>query len=209
MSTNARSPRQRLTADARRSQLEAATIEIVGQIGYQATSADAIAQAASVSKGLLWHYYGDLDDLMAAAARRAFDVLSNAVIDGLDRSLPIPDLLRAAIRRAAQLPGTHGTYLLAVRQIAINLRNADGSLRLDASEYDQLYAGQETLLRHGQQLGQLRSDLDPRLLAVTYQGAIDSMIDHLMKNADVDADAYASLVADVLLGGMERGGPEV
>lgn len=202
MTADQRPKRQRLNADVRRAQLEDAAVELVGRVGYLATPADAIARLAGVSKGLLWHYFDDYDHLMAAAARRAFAVLSAAVTDDLDRSVPVPDLMRKAIRRAAQLPRTHAAQLKAIRQIAMNLHHPDGSLQLGPTEYDQLYEAQESLIRSAQQRGELRSDLDPRLLAVTYQGAIDNMIDYISRSPQVDVEAHAALVADVILDGI-------
>lgn len=61
---------QRLSAETRREQLEQAAIVVVAVDGYAAASADAVARTASASKGLLWHYYTDLNDLLVHAARR-------------------------------------------------------------------------------------------------------------------------------------------
>lgn len=197
--------RRRLSPEVRRAQLETATLEVVAAVGYAATGADAIATAAGVSKGLLWHYYDDLDALMAAAARRGFGELETAVVSSLDLLAPVPDLLRAAIRRAAELPGTHPRQLSAIRQIVNGLRRPDGSPVLTQDEYADLYAAQERLLRRGQADGTIRPDLDARLLAITYQGAVDAMINHLHQNPDIDPGALADLTATVLLDGFSSG----
>ncbi len=47
-----------------------------------------------------------------------------------------------------------------------------------------------------------RADLDPLLLAVTYQGAVDSMLGFLDAHPHADADQHAATVADILLGGI-------
>lgn len=194
--------RQRLSAEARRLQLETAAIEIVGRDGLAAATADAIARAAGVSKGLLWHYFTDFDDLMAHAARRAFTSLEADVAADIDLDADVGDLLRAAIRRAAQLPATHGAELRTIRQIVLNLGAFGGGAALRDREYSALYARQATLLRRGQERGQLRADLDPHLLAVTYQGMVDSMLEFLDTNPDIDPLTYADHVADVLLAGI-------
>ncbi|MBF5001624.1 TetR family transcriptional regulator [Nocardia sp. BSTN01] len=194
--------RQRLSAEARRHQLETAAIEIVGRDGLAAATADAIARAAGVSKGLLWHYFTDFDDLMAHAARRAFTSLEAVVAADIDRDADVDDLLRAAIRRAAQLPATHGAELRTIRQIVLDLGAFGGGAALRDREYRALYARQATLLRRGQEQGQLRADLDPHLLAVTYQGMVDSMLEYLDTNPDIDPLSYADHIADVLLAGI-------
>lgn len=182
--------------------MEDATLEVVAALGYAATGADAIAATAGVSKGLLWHYYDDLGALMAAAARRGFSQLETAVVSSLDLQAPVPDLLRAAIRRAARLPSTHPRQLAAIRQIVNGLRRPDGSPVLTQDEYAELYAAQERLLRRGQADGTIRPDLDARLLAITYQGTVDAMISHLQQNPDIAPEALAELTATVLLDGL-------
>jgi hypothetical protein len=115
---------------------------------------------------------------------------------------PVPELFRSAIRRAAQLPATHPAELQALRQIAIGLRPDTDEATLRANEYRQLHEHQATLFARGQSEGDLRPDLDPHLLAVTYQGMVDTMLDHLDSDPSLDPHAVADHVADVLLGGI-------
>ncbi len=191
-------PRRRLSAQARRTQLVEAAVVVVASTGYQRTGADAVVARAGVSKGLLWHYFEGLEDLMLATAEHCFATLTSAVVDGLDRSLPVPDLLRAAIHAASRLPASHRDEIAALRQIVTNLRRPDGSPRLDETAYDDLYAGQAELFRAGQRDGDIRPGLDPVLLSVTYQAAVDGMITHLHRHPEVDAERYAD---------ARRGGP--
>jgi AcrR family transcriptional regulator len=195
-------PRQRLTAEARREQLAAAAVEVVARDGYAAATAEAVARAAGVSKGLLWHYFADLDDLLAHAARRALAGLEAAVAADVDPAAPVPVLLRAAVHRAARLPATHGRELRAIRQITGNLRGPDGAPRLREVEYDGLHARQAELVRRGQREGHLRPDLDPLLVAVSYQGLVDTMLEHLDNHPGLDPAAFADHTAALLLGGI-------
>jgi AcrR family transcriptional regulator len=190
--------RQRLSAETRREQLEQAAVVVIADGGY----AEAIARAAGTSKGLLWHYYTDIDDLLVHAARRALRVLEAAVAADLDITAALPELLRAAIRRAATLPDTHGRELRAIRHLVDNLRGPDGLPLLRDSDSKPLLQRQADLLRRGQREGHLRADLDPYLLAVTYQGLVDTMLDHLSQHPDIDSDRYAEHTAAVPLDGI-------
>ena len=196
--------RQRLGAEERREQLVAAAVAVVAGHGYRAATADAIARHADVSKGLLWHYFADLDDLMEVAARRTLVALRAAVAADVDLSAPAPRLIRAAIHRAVALRRTHGAELRALRQIVANLRGPDGAPRLGSTDYDETYDRQEEIFRRGQRDGDFRAGLDPRLLAVTYQGAVDTMLAYLDAHPGDDAERHATTVADVLLGGICR-----
>lgn len=200
--TVAPTPRRRLSPDARKEQLECAAIDLVGRDGLPATTAEVIAEAAGVSKGLLWRYYDNLDALLVAAARRAFVALEKAVSVDVDLDAPAATLFTAAIHRAAGLPATHPAELRTVRQIGAAFATADGDPAERAAEYAALHRRQAELLRRCQERGDIRPDLDVVLLAVTYQGMVDTMLDHLDADPTLDPDTYADHVAEVFLGGV-------
>ena len=193
--------RQRLSAEERREQLMAAVVEVLAAHGYRGASADAIARRAGVSKGLLWHYFADLDELFEMTAHRTLNLLRSTVGSTLDLDAPTPDVIRTAIRRAAALGRTHGKERRAIGEIVVNLRNADGSLRLGLQDYEEM-----TELRKPSSGGARPTATfvprRPRLLAVTYQGAVDAMLGYLDSHPDIDADDYAATVAAVLLDGI-------
>lgn len=196
-----RTRRQRLTGEQRRQQLSRATIAVVSRVGYQNASLSAIVAEAGVSKGLLWHYFADGDELMEVTARATLVRLRETVADDVDLSAPVPQVIRAAIHRAAALYRTHRDDLRAMREIVDNLRHPDGTRRLVLDDYEQTYQMQEALFQRGQDEGTLRP-VDTRYLAVTYQGSVDAMLNYLDAHPNTDADQYATTVADILLDGI-------
>lgn len=194
-------PRQRLTPDERRAQLCTAAIAIIAEDGYVAATADAIARRAGVSKGLLWHHFADRDDLLHETAIRALATLRSAVGAQLDLTAAAPTVIRAALHGAAALVQTHAAERHALSEIVVNLRAPDGSLRLGLADYQETYASQAAIFRRGQGEGDIRADLDPLVLAVTYQGAVDGMLGLLETHPDTDPAQVADAVADVLLRG--------
>jgi AcrR family transcriptional regulator len=201
-----RAPRRRLSAAARKDALIRATVAVVAKHGYPRASLTKIAETAGVSKGLLWHYFRDNDDLMTQTARSTLVLVRTAVADDLDLTAPVTTIIRSAIARAARLPLTHPDELSAVEAIVANLRDADGRPRLDLTEYDETYAQQEALFRRGQREGSLRSNHDPHLMAVTYQGAVDTMLAYLQTHPDTDPAQHAAALADLLLTGFAVAG---
>lgn len=194
--------RRRLGPQERRAQLIAAAGEVLAELGYQAATADAIATRAGVSKGLLWHYFSDIDALFEATAHQILLEQRRAVGASLDLAAPAPDVIRAAVRGAADLRHTHSAHRRALEAIVLNLRAADGGMRLGIKDFEDTYAEQESIFRRGQADGDFRADLDPRVMAVTYQGAVDSMLGYLDAHPDTDAAGHARAVTEILLGGM-------
>ncbi|WP_028927784.1 TetR family transcriptional regulator [Pseudonocardia acaciae] len=193
-------PRERLGEERRREQIIRATLEVVSERGYEYASLAHIARAAGVSKGLVSHYFGTKDDLMATAARVTMTELRDAVASELDLTAPVPDVIRSALRHAAQLGRTHSTEFRALTRITHNLRGPDGLPRLTLADYEDTYRAQEMLFRRGQEEGTLRG-FDTRVMAVTYQGAIDMMLAYLDEHPDIDPVHYADALADILLAG--------
>jgi AcrR family transcriptional regulator len=198
-----RPPRRRLGAEERRRQLIAATVSVLSRCGYQNASLADIAREAGVAKGLLWHYFADGDDLMEQTARVTLAALRETVASDIDLTAEIPQVIRAAIRRAAALRESHGAELRAMREIMQNLRGPDGTLRFGLNEhYEETYTLQAALFQRGKDEGSLRTSVDTHYLAVTYQGAVDAMLAYLDSYPETDAEAHAAAVADILLTGI-------
>lgn len=72
--------RQRLSEEQRRAQILTATIEVVAELWFEATSASAIAGHAGLSKGLIWHYLDDKVELMRHAVAQAMDQIAHKLV---------------------------------------------------------------------------------------------------------------------------------
>ncbi|MGQ4512049.1 TetR family transcriptional regulator [Streptomyces sp. DW26H14] len=195
--------RRRLSEEVRRTQIIRATVAVVAELGYEGASLARIAKRAEVSKGLVSHYFTDKDHLMETVARTTLVALRQNIADTLDLAEPVPAVLRAAIHRAAGLNATHQSELAAMRRIAGNLRDAEGLPRLGSDEYEETYRGQEALFRRGQEEGSLR-DFDTRVMAITYQSAVDAMLTYLHEHPEADAQHYADALADLVIAAIGR-----
>ena len=195
--------RRRLGEDERREQIIRGCVEVLAGEGYRNASLARIARAAGVSKGLISHYFSDKETLMERTAIATVAYLRAEVASAIDLTAAVPDVFRAAVHHASQLRRSHSRELRAVDQIAHNLRQSDGAPRLDLRAYEDTYQAQERLFQRGQQKGSLR-DFDTRVMAVTYQGAVDTMIAYLDAHPETDAHAYADALADLLLSAIRR-----
>src|SRR5579883_2676993 len=99
-------PRTRLDVEERRKQLVALGIELFAERTYDDVSIDELAQAAGISKGLLYHYFPTKRDFYVATVREAAQQLLDrtatpAQMDPLDR-------LRAGLDAYIDYVGKHG-----------------------------------------------------------------------------------------------------
>jgi AcrR family transcriptional regulator len=193
--------RRRLHEDERRDQIVRATVAAVAELGYEGASLARIADRAGVSKGLVSHHFADKDDLMAQTVTVTVRRLREEIGAALELTAPVPQVIRAAIRRAAGLQTTHRRELSALRRIVHALRASGDGRRLSLADYEETYQAQRRLFERGQAEGTLRP-LDPAVVAVTYQGAIDTMLEYADAHPDVDLEHYAEVLADIVLGGI-------
>ena len=98
-------------------------------------------------------------------------------------------MLQAYIRSAVEYIGTHRMQMVALLEIALNFRTADGKLRYRGTE-EWVLTALEALLRQGQEEGEFRA-FDLRVMAVTIRQAIDAVAPLLAAHPNLDTDLYA------------------
>lgn len=98
--TRKKTPRTYLRADERRRQLLAAAAELVGKSGWEALGMLPLAEAAGVSRQLVYEHFENLASLRLAVTRYLFEEMFEAANDALER---FPDDLAAAARTAVRL----------------------------------------------------------------------------------------------------------
>jgi AcrR family transcriptional regulator len=184
--------------EVRRRQIMAATVAVVAEVGYAGASLAAISRHAGLSKGLLSYHFRDKDDLMEQTARWAFAAFEEAVVAAVDLDAPAPQVLRQLVHEIAAHGTAHPEQRRALDQIARNLRRPDGTPSFGLTDYESTYAAQEQLFRRGQRDGDFRP-FDTRVMAVTFQAAIDAMFGYADAHPDVDLERHAGELADLLL----------
>lgn len=106
-----RGPR-RMTTEARREQLLAFGRQHFAEHGYEAMPMDAIAECAGVSKGLLYHYFGNQRGFYMETVRTVTDEVI-AIIE-LAADPPFDQAFRAMVTRFVGYVQEHGAIYTAL-----------------------------------------------------------------------------------------------
>ena len=122
-----KTPRTYLRADERRRQLLATAAELVGKRGWEALGMVPLAEAAGISRQLVYEHFENLPALRLEVTRYLFEEMFEAASEALER---FPDDLAAAARTAVRLqlelpPGAR----LALREIGPGPASASTPLR--------------------------------------------------------------------------------
>jgi TetR/AcrR family transcriptional regulator, fatty acid metabolism regulator protein len=193
------------TLDKRRILIDAA-VRVFARRGYHAARVGDIAEEAGVAHGLLYHYFSSKEEVLETIFNETWSELLEAVRDVEESGDPARVQLRhvAAIllRSWRRQPDLVRVLVLEVTRSA--------QLGQRVSDVRDAFAAIERIVTRGQEAGDLRSDLDPRLASVVFYGAIEEILTgwvlELLPDADEDVARAEETVVEILGGGLAAHG---
>src|SRR3954451_123167 len=188
----------------RRSELLNAAVRVFARKGYHASRVGDIAEEASVAHGLLYHYFRSKDELLETIFRETWRDVLDAVraIEETDESARerlagVAKILLRAWRRGPDLVRVPG------REVT---RSAHVQRRVE--DIDQAFAGLERIIARGQEDGEFRSDVDPRMVSYVFYGALEEILTGWvlgqLDDGDEQITAAEQTVIEIVCGGLAR-----
>jgi AcrR family transcriptional regulator len=151
-------------SEARKAQIAEATIAVLADRGYAATTFEAICEQARLSsKRLISYHFAGKDELFATVVRRVLADAAAFARPALDAAPDARARLLAYVRAHVAYAAAHPDRVRAVRQIAVNAGSPD---------YEAAVGEVATLLADGQRTGAFRS-FDPALMAAVFRAGLD------------------------------------
>ena len=182
---------------ARRAQIVDAAIDTIAEVGYARTSLGRIAERARISRGLISYHFAGKEELITEIARSVIDKSRAYMLPRITSESTGPGMLRAYIESNLAFIREHRNLLIAIVEIARH-RAAEGTApRIPGHEPDQAVRLLAELLARFQKAGDLRSDFDPRTVAIAIRAAIDAAPARLSADPQFDIDAYAQNIIQV------------
>ena len=183
-------PHPTFTEAARRAQLIECAIETIATLGYAQASLAHIAKQAGISKSMITYYFSSKEALIEQVVTEIYTAAVQAVTPQIAAQPTATLRLQAYIRSAVDYIGTHRMRMVALLEIALNFRTADGKLRYGGTTEEWILTALEALLRQGQEEGEFRA-FDLRVMAVTIRRAIDAVAPLFAANPNLDVESYA------------------
>ncbi len=183
------------TERARRAQIVESAIEVVAELGYAQTSIRRIAERVGVAMSVVLYHFANKDELVGAVVTRAYRSAVATVVPPVEAETTAAGRLRAFIRANAAFLAAHTTQYMALLDIGLNYRSADGG-RLDQLEIDPALLADlakldlEAILRGGLDSGEFRS-MNTRHVAVAVQGALNGAVLEVARDREFDVLGYA------------------
>ena len=190
-------PGRTFTETARRAQIIAAAIDTIAELGYGQASLARIAERAGTSKGVILYHFGGKDELIR-------ELVAELVARGVGYMEPRIEAeptgagkLRAYIESNLAFMAGNRNHMVAIVEIVLNARAADGSRLYDPSVQDAGVAALQQLLAYFQGTGEFRTGFDPHVMAMAIRAAINAVPAQLARDPALDVGHHARELADL------------
>ena len=149
--------------------------------GFEATTVAEIAEAADVAQGTFFNHFASKNDLLAEMANEASDHLHGMVDAQCAHS---PSALARIAGFAEAVASELGQASGLARDVILELMRT-GARQGEAHPYlAGVYAPFTAILREGQELGEVRGDLDATFLAEVVVGALNGSVTSWLADPD-------------------------
>jgi TetR/AcrR family fatty acid metabolism transcriptional regulator len=156
----------------RRSQILAAAVKVFAEKGFHASRVGDVAEEAGVAYGLVYHYYKSKEDLLETIFRTTWTEMLARVREVEEAGVPAAEAVRQV---TALLLRTWRRDPDLVRVLVREVTRSQ-HVQQEVEEISHAMQALEDIVRRGQESGEFRADLDARLAAVVFYGALDEVL---------------------------------
>jgi AcrR family transcriptional regulator len=185
-----------LAQTARRALIIDCAVDAIAEVGFVKASVDQIAKRVGVSKGVITYHFPNKEEIVDAIVEKVVSVGRAYMEPRIIAETSVAGRLRAYIESHLEFMDAHRKLLIALVEIAMNARRADGSLVIGPAARAERVASLEELLRAGQRSGEFRH-FNRRVMALTIIQAIDGMPPLLTREPGLDVKLHAKELATV------------
>ncbi|HZC30963.1 MAG TPA: TetR/AcrR family transcriptional regulator [Gaiellaceae bacterium] len=159
-------------AEEKRRQLLDAAVRVFAQKGFHTSRVGDIAEEAGVAHGLLYHYFTSKDEVLETIFRENWEIL----VTRLRAVAEAEESVRDQLRHAAAILLRTWLHEPDVVRVIIGEISRTHAVEERIAELERPIEVIREIIERGQQDGEIRSELDPRLAAVVFYGGIDELL---------------------------------
>jgi TetR/AcrR family transcriptional regulator, fatty acid metabolism regulator protein len=186
----------------KRRQILRAAITVFARSGYHTSRVSDVAKEAGVAYGLVYHYVGSKEDLLETIFRTTWTEMLARVREVEAARVPAAEAVRQVtallLRTWRRDPDL---VRVLVREVTRNQH-----VQQEIEEITEAMEALERIIRRGQETGEFRAELDPRLAAVVFYGALEEVLSSWvlgqLPDRDEDIARAERNVVSVLTGGF-------
>jgi AcrR family transcriptional regulator len=189
------------TQTARRTQIVAAAIEVIAEIGWAQTSIRKIADRVGVAMSAVLYHFGTKDNLVDAIIEQMYRSALAAVAPALQAENTSAGRLAAYIRANIAYFDTHRTHLAALAQLGAGYQPTDGrrfdELGMTDELREELTVLDPTAILLAGQREQEFGEFPVGSMSTALRGAVNAVVEKILHEPDFDAHAYAEDLVNI------------
>lgn len=179
--------------------------------GYRHTTAEQVAEAAGLTKGSLYFYFGSKANVLMQLLDRAEAVTVEAMEERVAAAGPhARDRLVAFIHGQAQLGVELAETVLLLILMSIEFQGTGDAIeRRVQAIYGRLYRAVEGIIEDGKATGAFRADVGTReQAAIVMAGHDGTLMEWYRRRGDLDGPELVRALRNTMLDGMTRLEPD-
>lgn len=189
--------RRSFIEEARRRQIIASAVEVIAEVGYSNASLARIAKRAGISKGVISYHFDGKDDLMTQVVIQLFVSGGEFMAPLLAAADGAHNKLHTYIESNLRFIDANKKYVAAMSDVVVNLRDADGRLKFEASDGErEILTPLIVLLEDGQRAGEF-GKFDAVVIAKLIRDNIDGIASRAVREADFDVATYTDALCQL------------
>jgi AcrR family transcriptional regulator len=166
--------------------------------GYDGASLDDIARAAGITKASIYYHVRSKEELLSRGVGRAFDALYAVMEEPVAKTGGAAGRLRHIVRRTIEITVAMLPEVALLLRVRGNTR-AERRIVERRREFDHLIA---RFVARAQRAGELRRDLDPRLVTRLLFGMLNSITEWYRPEGELSAEGIADAVFKIAFDGL-------
>jgi AcrR family transcriptional regulator len=194
-----------VSQEEKRRQILDAAVRAFARKGYHACRVGEIAEEAGVAYGLVYHYFGSKEEVLQTIFRETWEQMLARIREVEDGGDPAPEKVRKV---TALLLRTWRRDPDLVRVLVREVTRSPEQLQQQVGEIGHAYEALERIVAGGQATGEFRTDLDAKIAATVFYGALEETLTGWvmgqLPDADADIEQAEQNVADLLCRGLVR-----
>lgn len=173
--------------------------------GFYGTSISDLAQATGLTKGAIYHHFENKDAIFFAVIDDVRQIWNNEVAREVMQAKDAPTRLTILLDKHAQLLKKNETICLVLNGLLMEMEGINPDFMLALKEtYQQLTYFVEHIITRGQKAGEIRTDLDPRLVAMNIVGMLRATgCSRVFNHMEVDYIAMTNTLKKMLLDSLQ------
>jgi TetR/AcrR family transcriptional repressor of nem operon len=171
--------------------------------GFHGTSVADLAQAVGLTKGALYHHFDGKDALFYAVVKMVRDTWSTAVIRDVLKARNALDRIGVLFDNHVRMVQENEMLCLVMASLVADMDEGDPAFANALLEvYSDLVSFVERIVQKGQAAGEVRPDMDARLVAFNVVGMLRTSCCRILQRLEPDYAVRMEALKQMILAGL-------